>query len=142
MAGPATPLVLSAAGVDLSPRVQRTATVVASPAAATETIIASLTISGNLATGLGVVLFGWCAFTAGTNAVGGQVKLRKTDASGSTLVDSGAVTVVATKLYAPSVVAVDTSPSLPGQVYVMTLTMASGSAESTVSAVQLHALIV
>lgn len=139
---PATALRLSAAGIDLSPRVQRNATVVASPATSAETIVASLTVSGDLATGLGVLVVGWCAFTAGTNAVGGQLKLRKTDASGSTLVDTGAVTVVATKLYAPMVFAVDTSPSLPGQVYVMTLTMASGSAESTVSAAQILALVV
>lgn len=142
MTGPAQPIQTSGAGIDLSPRVQRTATVVASPAASSETIVASLTISGNLSTGLGVVLIGWCAFTAGTSAVGGQVKLRKTDASGTTLVDTGAVTVVATKLYAPQVIAVDTSPSLPGQVYVMTLTMASGAAESTVSAAQILAILV
>lgn len=142
MPSPATPLRLSATGVDLSPRVQRTATVAASPAAGTETIIASLTISGNLATGLGIVLFGWCAVTAGTNAIGGQLQIRKTDASGSVLADSGAVTVVATKLYAPTIFGVDTAPSLPGQVYVLTLTMASGSAESTVSAAQLLAIVV
>lgn len=142
MAGPATPLRLSAAGVDLSPRVQQNATVVASPATSAETIIASLTISGNLATGLGCVIVGWCAVTAGTNAVGAQLQIRKTDASGSVLADSGAVTVVATKLYAPMVFGVDTAPSLPSQVYVLTLTMASGSAESTVSAAKILALVV
>lgn len=132
---------LSAATIDLSPRFATTATVAASPAAATETIIASLTVNLDVAVGAGVLIHALAAFTAGTNAVGGQLKVRKTDASGSTLVDTGAVTVVATKLYAPALHAWDTGPSLPGQVYVLTLTMASGSAESTVSAVRLSALV-
>jgi hypothetical protein len=132
---------LSAAVVDLSSRFGTTSTVVASPAAATETIIASLTLNLDVAVAAGVWLQGWAALTAGTNAVGAQLKLRRTDASGSTLKDSGAVTVVATKLYAPAIHAFDTGPTLPGQVYVLTLTMASGSAESTVSAVTLSALV-
>ncbi len=115
---------------------------VASPAAATETIIASLTINQDIAVDTGVLLWGWAAFTAGTNAVGGQLKLRRTDASGSTVKDSGAVTVVATKLYAPEIVGFDAFQAQVGQVYVLTLTCASGSAETTVSAVSLIALAV
>jgi hypothetical protein len=114
-----TPFQQSAAVLDLSPRLFKTAAVVASPAAATETIIASL-----------------------TSAVGGQLKIRRTDVSGATVKDSGAVTVVATKLYAPDIVAFDVFQAAPGAVYVLTLTMASGAAESTVSAVSLVALAV
>jgi hypothetical protein len=131
----------SAAVIDLSPRFGTSAVVVASPAAATETIIASLTLNLDVAVAAGVLIFGWAAFTAGTDAVGGQLKIRRTNASGTTLKDSGAVTVVATKLYASALHAFDTGPTLPGQVYVLTLTMASGSAESTVSAVTLSALV-
>jgi hypothetical protein len=137
-----TPFQQSAAVLDLSPRLFKTAAVVASPAAATETIIASLTINQDIQVSTGVLLFGWAAFTAGTSAVGGQLKIRRTDVSGATVKDSGAVTVVATKLYAPDIVAFDVFQAAPGAVYVLTLTMASGAAESTVSAVSLVALAV
>lgn len=137
-----SPLQQSAAVLDLSPRVFRTATVVASPAAATETIIASVTLNQDIFVTTGVLLLGWAAFTAGTNAVGGQLKLRRTDASGQTVKDSGAVTVVATKLYSPDIVAFDAFQAAPGAIYVLTLTCASGSAETTVSAVSLIALAV
>lgn len=137
-----TPFQQSAAVLDLSPRIFKTATVAASPAAATETIIASITLDQDIQVTTGVLLAGWAAFTAGTNAVGGQLKIRRTNASGTTVKDSGAVTVVATKLYSPDILAFDVFQAAPGQVYVLTLTMASGSAESTVSAVSLVALAV
>ena len=132
----------SGATVDLSPRVFSTSTVVASPAAAAETIIASLTVNQDLAFGLGVVLIGYAAFTAGTNGVSANLKLRQTDASGSTLKASGLVTVAAASLYDRSIVALDTGPTLPGQVYVMTLTIGSGAAASTVRALSLIALVI
>src|SRR5207244_951353 len=132
----------SGATVDLSPRVFSTATVVGSPAASSETIIASLTINQDLAFGLGVVLIGYAAYTVGTNGVGVNLKLRQTDASGSTIRASGITTATAANLDARSIVGLDTAPTLPGQVYVMTMTVASGSAASTVSAVSLIALVI
>lgn len=137
-----TPLRLSAAGIDLSPRVKRSNTVVASPAAASETIICSLTISENLATALGVVLVGWAAYTVGTNGVSVNLKLRQTDTSGTTIAATGATTATAANLGSMALAGVDTSPVLPGQVYVVTMTVASGSAASTVSAVELVAIVV
>lgn len=142
MTGPATPIHLAAGGIDLSPRVQRTTTVVASPTDATETIIASLTINGNLALGAGILLIGWGAYTVGTNGVSCNLKLRRTDASGTTLAATGAVTRTAANLASGSVWAFDTGATLPGQVYVMTATLASASAASTFSAVQLTAIVV
>ena len=71
--------------IDLSSRWKRTSTVVASPAAAAETIIATLTISEALQQALGVELVAWCAFTVGTNGVSANLKIRQTDASGSTI---------------------------------------------------------
>lgn len=139
---PNTNIHLNAAGVDLGPRVQRTATVVASPAAATETIIASLTIAGNLATSVGVFLFGFAAFTVGASGVGVNLKLHVTDASGTTLKATGILTYAAADLGALSIQGLHTTPAIPGQVYVMTATVASGAAESTVSAVELVALVV
>lgn len=136
------PFQQSAAVLDLSPRVFRTAAVVGSPPDGTETIIASVTLNQDIAITTGVLLLGWAAFTAGTNAIGGRLRLKRTDAAGATVKDAGAVTVVATKLYSPDIIAFDAFQAAPGQIYVMTLTMASGSAESTVSAVSLIALAV
>lgn len=141
MAGPATPLHLSAAGVDLSPRVQRTTSVVASPSAATETIVASLTISGNIAVNTGILLLGFGAFTVGTAGVSVNLKLRQTDASGTTIAATGAVTYTAADLGALTVHGFDTAGVLPGQVYVLTATVASANAASTFSAVQLTAIV-
>jgi hypothetical protein len=139
---PATPLRLNAGGIDLTPRVQHTATVAASPATNAETTIASLTISGNLATGLGVLLVGFAAFTVGTSGVSVNLKLRQTDTSGTTIKATGAITYTAADLGSLTIVGLDASPTLPGQVYVLTMTVASGAAASTVSAVSLVALVV
>jgi hypothetical protein len=128
--------------VDLSSRFQQTTTVVASPAGATETIIASLTISSNLTINSGIRLRGWAAFTVGTNGTTYELKIRRTNTSGATQADTGAIGTSATSLVANSVVGNDTGATLPGQVYVLTLTVANGSAASTVSAVSLEAVVV
>jgi hypothetical protein len=136
------PIQYDAAHLSLASRFFHSETVVASPTDNTETIIASVTIGGDLAVTQGVYLLGFAAFTAGTNGVGATLQIRQTNASGSSLVSSGAVTVVATKLYAPAVFTIDTAPGSSTQVYVMTLTIASGSAASTVSQARLAALVV
>lgn len=135
------PFQYSATGVDLSPRYFYTETVAASPAAAAETTVASLTIGADLAYVKGIRLSGYLAFTAGTNGVTATVKIRRTNTSGTTIVTSGAVTVVAASVYDRFILGVDESPTLPGQVYVLTLTVGSGSAESTVSAAALDAFV-
>lgn len=136
------PVLRSAAGIDLSGRVVRSATVVGSPAAAAETIIASVTVPGDLAFGLGVIVMGYAACTVGTNGTAVTWKLRQTDASGTTLKSSGAKTATAANLVDECIQAVDTSPGSTGQVYVMTLTVTAGSAASTVSAVELIAVAI
>jgi hypothetical protein len=128
--------------LDLHARRQYAATVAASPAAATETVICTYTITEAIAVVQGIHIFGWAAFTAGTAAVSATLKIRQTGTSGTTIATTGAVTVVATDLYSLPVFGVDTSPTLPGQVYVLTLTMGSGSATSTVSAVGMDFTIV
>lgn len=139
---PAPPTRIAAAGVDLSGRCFRTATVVGSPALAAETIIASVTIDRDLSAAFGVLLFGYAAATVGTDGVSVGWKIRKTDASGTILKQSGLKTATAATLIDESIIAVDTSPSLPNQVYVMTLIVTSGSAASTVSAVELAAVVI
>jgi hypothetical protein len=133
---------LNGAGLDLSPRVAHTATVVASPAAATETIIASLTLNKDWQTGLGVVLFGWAAFTVGTSGVSVVLRIRETNASGTVIASTGAVTYTAADLGSLSLQGLDAGIAPPVNVYVVTMTVASGAAESTVSAVDLLALLI
>lgn len=136
------PINASADHIDLSPRFFNDITVDASPAAAAETVIATLTLTGDIAVLAGVFLFGWAAYTAGTNAVSGQMRIRRATVAGSVRADSGAVTNVAAALYSTSIMGFDSGAVMPGQVYVLTLQMASGSAPSTVSAVNFSAIIV
>lgn len=128
--------------VDLSPRFASTTTVVGSPAAAAETIVAQLPQLGDLSKAAGVELIGWCAYTVGTSGVSGRLRIRQTNVAGAVVADSGALTVAATNLVAPAIEGIDTAAVLPGQVYVLTLQVGSGAAASTVSAVYLRALVV
>jgi hypothetical protein len=136
------PFQLGSAQLDLSDRIFSTAAVVGSPAAASETVIASVTLTQDLAVAEGTLLIGYAAFTAGTNGVSATLKLRRTGTSGTTVKTSGAVTVAAAALYEQTIVGFDTPVATPNAVYVMTLTIGSGSAESLVSAVTLIALVV
>lgn len=123
--------------VDLAGRVKRSATVTASPAAAAETIVATSPSVGAPAFGLGVLVIAYAAVTVGTAGVSLRWRIRQTDASGTVIKDSGAVTAVAAELRDELICGVDTSPAAQGQVYVLTLTVASANAASTVSAVEI-----
>jgi hypothetical protein len=138
---PPLPIKETAAGLDLSPRIARSDTVAASPAAAVETIICTLAIPTDVAVALGVQLFGWAAFTVGASGVSGNLRIRQTNASGTVVSATGATTVTAANLVERSVQGFDASPP-SGGVYVLTLTVGSGAAESTVSDVQLLALVI
>jgi hypothetical protein len=139
---PPVPIRYDAAALDLGPRWFFTTTVAGSPAAAAITIVASLTITGDIASTKGVQLLGQAGWTVGTDGVSGLLQVRKTDAAGTVVGSTGAVTAVAATLRSDSVIGIDTAPTLPGQVYVLTLTVASGSAPSTVGFVRLVALVV
>ena len=142
---PADPIRITSSGVDLSDRFAASTTVVASPAAAAETIIASLTLGANLSTKLGVLLTGWAAYTVGTNGTAVQLKLRQTNVSGTTVAATGALTGSqhgAAILSADDIQGLDTAPVFPGQVYVLTMQVTAGSAASTVSAVFLAAFAI
>lgn len=142
MASVPDPILVSAAVIDLSKRFRGTTTVVASPALAAETIIASLTLSDAIQVVSNVKLFGWAAFTVGTSGVSTQLRIRKTNVTGTVVGDTGAVTNAAASLDALNVPGLDATPALPGQVYVLTLQVASGGAVSTVSAVNLRAEVI
>lgn len=136
------PIQLSAAGLDLSPRVFRDATVDASPAAAAETVIATVSIPDDLAVTEGVLLIGYAAWTVGTAGVSGQFRIRRDSVSGTAIKASGATTRTAAELNHDTIVGFDTTPTLPNEVYVLTLIVGSASAESTVSAVELVAVVI
>lgn len=126
--------------VDLSGRYAISTTVAASPSGASETIIAQVTIPGEVAVVTGVYLEGFAAYTVGTSGVSGNLKIRRTNVSGTTVVATGALTVAAGNLVAPSVNGFDANaPS--GTVYCLTLTVGSGAAASTVSAVCLTCVV-
>jgi hypothetical protein len=133
------PLTVNSASIDLSQRFDRSVAVAGSPAAAAETIIATLTANTDETITEGVDLTGWAAFTVGTNGTAATLRLRQTDASGTIVASSGALTAVAAQLVQHSVQGFDATPGNHGQVYVLTLQITAGSAASTVSAVRLSA---
>lgn len=139
---PAEAIRRSVVGDDLSPRLLSSTVVVASPALAAETIIASLTIPTPLVVAAGVQLTGWAAYTVGTSGTAVTLRLRQTGLAGTVIASSGALTRAAASLQSDDVNGVDTAPVLPGQVYVLTMQVTAGAAASTVSAVLLSAIVV
>lgn len=141
---PVQPLESNAITIDLSGRVVDTTTVVASPALAAETIIASLAIPnfGGTAIVQKVYLQGWTAFTVGTSGTAVRLRIRQTNVSGTVVADTGALTggIAAAALVAQDVCGSDATPGVA--TYVLTLQVTAGAAASTVSAVQLLALVV
>ena len=127
---------------DLSARFQGTSTVATSPALAAETVIATLTLTGfgDISVVSGIRLHGWAAFTVGTSGVSANLRIRQTDVNGSIVAASGAVTVAAAGLYGPSILGFDAAPGI--KAYALTLTIGSGGAASTVSALHLAAVII
>lgn len=134
---------MTASNVDMSTRYGQTSTVSASPALAAETIIATLTLPMNAAVITGIQLWAWAAFTVGTSGVSAKLLIRQTNVSGAIVnLGTGLTTVAAGNLVETGCQGVDAAPTLPGQVYVLTLTIGSGAAASAVSACQLAALVV
>ena len=136
------PIQFSAEFLDLSPRIVASTAVVASPALAAETIVASITLPANIAIVSGILLVGWLAVTVGTAGVSLALQIRRTSVAGTSIVAGGATTATAAGLYTRDILGLDAGPTMPGQVYKLTLQVASASAASTVSAVTLAAIAV
>lgn len=137
---------LSGLVVDLSKRVAQTTTVIASPSGSSETVVATTpAFDASVPIVSGVLLICELAYTLGTSAASCTVKLRQgTGTSGSTVYSTGAQTGghnTAGQLVSDSVGGFDSSPSA-GQQYSVTLTVGSGAAASTVSAVTLTAIAI
>lgn len=141
---PVTPIRIASSELDLSQRIVDSTTVVASPAAAAETIIASVTIPdfNILAVTQRIYLQGWAAFTVGTSGTAVNLRIRQTNVAGTVIAATGALTggVTAANLLAIDVCGSDATPGVA--TYVMTLTVTAGAAASTVSAVELIAMVV
>lgn len=135
-----TPTQFSAASMDFSSRVANNATVVGSPAAGSITSVCALTFPnfGKLQNATGVYLEGTVSLTIGTNGVSCLMQIRQTGVAGSVIASTGAMTVTAGNLYSFSVQGVDTAPLAAG-VWIIALTIGSGSASSTVSGTSLIA---
>jgi hypothetical protein len=141
---PVQPITTSALGLDLSPRIVDSTTIVASPALAAETIIGSLAIPsfGGIAVTQRIYLAGWAAFTVGTSGTAVNLRIRQTNVTGTVIAATGALTggIAAGNLLAQDVSGSDASPGVG--TYVLTLQVTAGSAASTVSALQLIAYVV
>ena len=131
-----TPIRFTGVDVDLTSRFAVTTTVVASPAAAAETIIAQVNSPSGFRAAEQVWVDGWAAFTVGTSGTAVRLRLRETNVSGTVVGDTGALTggVAAANLLAQDVAGLDTATV---GVYVLTLQVTAGAAASTVSAVRL-----
>jgi hypothetical protein len=127
---------------DLSKRFPITTTVGASPAAASETIIGTLTIPSfsDIAVVSGIIVQGWAAYTVGTSGTAVTLKIRQTNVSGTTVASTGALTRAAANLAADDINGFDSGAGVG--VYVLTMTVTAGAATSTVSALNLAAIIV
>lgn len=131
----------SAVYLDMSPRFAFDTTVDASPAAAAETVIATLNLPQAALIATGIRLNGWAAFTVGTSGTASTLRIRQTGLAGTVIATTGACTRTAAQLVEQGVQGIDTAP-LAARVYVLTLEVTAGSAVSTVSAVELDGLIV
>jgi len=138
----ANPIQLSAEGVDLSPRVFRSATVVGSPATSAEVVVAQISIGPELAVGLGVLLFAYATLTVGTDGTSIVTRLRRDSLTGTVIKASGATNATAAQLVDRAIQGFDATPTLPGEVYVLTLTVAAASAASTVTATELVGIVI
>ena len=136
------PIRYDSQALDLTKRVQVYKTVDASPAAASETVIATLTLTGFADTPVlsGVLLNAWAAYTVGTSGTAVTLKIRQTNVSGTTVASTGALTKTAASLYADDVNGFDSGAGVA--VYVFTMQVTSGAAASTVSALLIQATII
>lgn len=139
------PITENSQRIDLSARFPVTTTVVGSPAAASETIIASLAIPsfGDTTIMSGVLLQGWAAYTVGTSGTAVTFRIRQTNVAGTVVVSSGALTGSqhgAGILSADDITGYDAAPGVA--TYVLTMTVTAGAAPSTVSAVCLAGTVI
>ena len=137
----AEPITASALGLDLSARIVASKTVVASPALAAETVIATVELEDDPTIVSGILVMAFAAYTIGTSGTAANLRIRQTGLSGALIVSTGDRNVTAGNEAEISCDGFDTAP-IAGNVYAATLQIANGAAASTVSAVSLVALAI
>jgi hypothetical protein len=135
-------ILVSGAVVDLSRRFRSTSTVGASPAAAAETVIGTLTIADDLVIASGIEVEAWAAWTVGGSGTNTNLRIRQTNLAGTIIAATGGLTTAAAALFAATVQGLDAAPVLPNPVYVLTMQVTAAVATSTVSALQIFATVV
>lgn len=133
---------LASSALDLSQRVGETATVAASPALAAETVIATLTLPTDEVVERGCILIGYAAYLVGAGGTTVTFRIRETNISGNIVGATGAMNVTAADVRSTTLLGFDSTVGAAGTVYVLTMQVANGAAESTVSAAELVAFIV
>jgi hypothetical protein len=128
--------------IDMRDRFTIDTSVDASPADATETIIATVTLDEALRADQSVHLLGYAAFTVGTSGTSARLRIRRTNVSGDVKADTDATNATAAQKVERVVVGTDALGAVAGQIYVLTLTVGAASAASTVSNVALLAVVV
>lgn len=125
------------------PVVLSTVTVVASPALAAETVIATLANVSTDTPSRKVDLSGWAAFTVGATGTAIRLRVRQTSLTGTLVADTGALTggIAAAGLVAQDVEGQDIPGDVAAFVYVLTLQVTGGSGASAVTAVKLRAIL-
>lgn len=140
----------SGKGIDFSSRVASSNTVVASPSANAETVVASVSgIPTDTPVMVGVFLTGCASFTVGTSGTAVRLRIRTgtTAGAGTVIADTGALTggVSAANLLSQDLQGLDTAAtggvSAASASYCLTLTVTGGAATSTVSQTNLTALV-
>lgn len=139
--GPPQPIQQNAASLDLSTRFFQSKTVSASPPDDTITVVASVAVPQNLVIAAGAQIWAWLSVALDGDASAVTVALRKTNAAGAVVATSDPI-VVAGAFGIYSINGFDTTPSTPGQVYALCVTVQDASGASTVSAVSLAVLVV
>lgn len=121
-----------------------TYTVVASPADATETVIATLAGITELLPNLPVHLHAWCNITGASDATNVILRIRRTSLTGTAVVGPitcGTTDVTAAVAANGELWGQDTPGDFAGAVYVLTAVVTSATAPSTVNAVALNARV-
>lgn len=140
------PIKYDSIALDMQARTQISTTVQNSPiAAAAETIICTLTLNrfADIAVQAGVLVNGWCAYTIGGTPTSAQLRVRQTNGSGTVVANTGAMTGghnTAGFLVADDVNGFDSGAGVG--TYVLTLQIAGGSSNTTISAAYLVATII
>ena len=142
--------VQSANTLDLGPRFYSSSTIVGSPAAAAETLVAQITgIDGQLSVSVGVFLSAALSFTVGTSGTAIRVRIRQgtTAGAGTVVADTGALTggVAAANLLSQDIQNFDASAvggaGVASTSYHVSLQVTAGSAASTVSQANIIAFV-